>query len=146
MSETTAANSWNEQVIREFRAGTEPIANMFPSRSNLLLLHSVGARSGQERISPLAYFDFDGRVVIIASYAGSPKHPAWYHNLVAHPEVEIERWHGDDLRTEKVRAEVVADEAERDELWQRVITAAPNFAEYQTKTDRVIPLFVLHQR
>ena len=98
----------------------------------------VGARSGTERVTPLVYFPDGDRMVIVASAAGAPKNPDWYHNIKASPRVEVE-----------VVADTVAVEAqelagvERDEKWAEITAAAPGFAEYQTKTSRVIPVIAL---
>jgi deazaflavin-dependent oxidoreductase (nitroreductase family) len=103
-----------------------------------VLLHSTGAKSGKARLSPLAYLPIDGRMLIVGSYLGAPKDPAWVHNLRANPRARVEV--GTDT------CDVVAHELpreERDELYPRVTQLAPVFADYQTKTDRVIPLFEL---
>jgi deazaflavin-dependent oxidoreductase (nitroreductase family) len=143
MSESSGAGSWNDNVIAEFRAGNERIANMF-DRSSLLLLHTTGARSGAARTSPLAYFTFDDEIVIVASAAGADKHPAWYHNLLADPEATIERWQDGAIESVPVKA-APAEGAERDRLWERITAQAKGFAGYQTKTDRLIPVVVLHR-
>lgn len=145
MSESTGtAASWNDTVIEQFRAGEQRIASMF-DRSSLLLLHTTGAKSGQPRTSPLAYFALDDQIVIVASAAGREAHPAWYFNLLANPEVTIERWHDDAIETIEAKA-VPADSAERDQLWAHITSRAPGFAEYQSKTSRVIPVVVLQRR
>jgi deazaflavin-dependent oxidoreductase (nitroreductase family) len=144
MSEPTAsATSWNDTVITQFRAGEQRIVDMF-DRSSLLLLHSIGARSGQSRTSPLAYFTIDGETVIVASAAGRPANPAWYANLLANPEVTYERWDGDAIESVQARAEPVGG-ADRDRLWALITEAAPGFAEYQKQTSRVIPVIILRR-
>jgi deazaflavin-dependent oxidoreductase (nitroreductase family) len=105
-----------------------------------LLLTTTGAKSGQQRVSPLAYFRVDGKLIIIASFAGAPNNPAWVHNLRAAAHAHVE------LGTESF--DVTARElpsAERDELFAQVAAASPGFAEYQAKTSRVIPLFELQR-
>jgi deazaflavin-dependent oxidoreductase (nitroreductase family) len=144
MSETPSAASWNDGVIAGFRAGEERIAGMF-DRSALVLLHTKGAKSGQPRTSPLAYFTFEDQIVIAASAAGADQHPAWYFNLLANPEATIERWKDGAIESIDVKA-VPAEGAERDLLWEKIKTAAPGFAEYETKTSRVIPVLVLQRR
>jgi deazaflavin-dependent oxidoreductase (nitroreductase family) len=145
MSESTgSAASWNDTVIEQFRAGEQRIASMF-DRSSLLLLHTTGAKSGQPRTSPLAYFTFDDEIVIVASAAGREANPAWYHNLLANPEVTIERWQNDAIETVEAKA-VPAAAAERDRLWSQITSRAPGFADYQTKTSRLIPVVVLQRR
>ncbi|MGH2882277.1 MAG: nitroreductase family deazaflavin-dependent oxidoreductase, partial [Solirubrobacteraceae bacterium] len=134
---STSPNDFNAQIIEEFRANEGRVGGMFEG-STLLLLHHVGARTGANRINPLAY-DRDGdRYVIFASKAGDPTNPYWYHNLKAHPRVEIE------VGTDTI--DVVAAEAlgeERDRLYRRQAERSPGFVEYQAKTDRVIPVMLL---
>jgi deazaflavin-dependent oxidoreductase (nitroreductase family) len=144
MSESTGTvASWNEVVIQQFKAGEERIAGMF-DRSALLLLHTRGAKSGELRTSPVAYFTFDDRIVIVASAAGADKHPAWYFNLLANPEVTIERWQDDALESVTAKAEPI-EGPERDRLWGEITSMAPGFAEYELKTSRVIPLVALRR-
>jgi deazaflavin-dependent oxidoreductase (nitroreductase family) len=134
---STSMNDFNAQIIEEFRTNEGRVGGMFEG-STLLLLHHVGAKTGTDRINPLVY-DRDGdRYVIFASKAGAPTNPDWYHNLKAHPNVAIE------VGTDTI--DVVAAEAageERDRLFRRQAERSPNFAEYQTKTDRVIPVMIL---
>jgi deazaflavin-dependent oxidoreductase (nitroreductase family) len=131
-------SDWNEKVIEEFRANAGRVGGMFEGAS-MILIHHIGAKSGVERVAPLVHFpEDDDHTVIVASAGGAPNHPAWYHNLKATPKIEVEV--GAETYT------VVADEItgpERDEVWERVTTAAPGFADYQRKTDRVIPLLRL---
>jgi deazaflavin-dependent oxidoreductase (nitroreductase family) len=98
----------------------------------------MGAKSGARRLSPLAYLDVDGQLLIVGSYAGAPKDPAWVHNLRANPRAHIEI--GTDAYDVTAR-ELPRDE--RDEVFRKVTAVAPFFAEYQSKTSRVIPLFEL---
>ena len=134
---STSPQDFNARVIDEFRANEGRVGGPFEG-STLLLLHHVGARSGQDRINPLAY-DRDGdRYVVFASKAGAPTNPDWYHNLKAHPDVSIEV--GTD--TIEVRAEEAIGE-DRDRLFRAQAERSPQFAEYQSKTDRVIPVIVL---
>jgi deazaflavin-dependent oxidoreductase (nitroreductase family) len=144
MSESTAReSSWNDTVISEFRAGNERISDRF-DRSALLLLHTTGARSGEPRISPLAYLTVDGEVVITASAAGRDAHPGWYFNLLANPDVRFERWQDDAIESVSAKA-VVPEGAERDRLWAQVTETAPGFANYQKQTSRIIPVVILRQ-
>ena len=137
--------SWNDTVIAEFHAGKPRVADVFDLPA-LLLLHTTGAKSGQERVSPLAFVAIDDTIVVVASAAGAPKSPDWYFNLVANPEVSIERWHGGELVTTPMTAAVAAEGPDRDSLWERVVAVAPGFGDYQTKTTRVIPLVRLLPR
>jgi deazaflavin-dependent oxidoreductase (nitroreductase family) len=139
MPDTQTINAFNTSIIDEFRANQGKVGGQFEG-ANLLLLTTTGAKSGQPRTSPLAYFDIDGKLIIIGSFAGAPKDPAWVHNLRANPAAHVE------VGTE--RFDVTARElprAERDELFDRVAAAAPGFGEYQSKTSRVIPLFELQR-
>ena len=107
----------------------------------LCIIHHRGAKSGQPRETPLCYLPDGERVVLIASYGGAPKSPAWYHNLKAHPDIEIER----DGKREPMTAHQ-ADAAERAELWPRVVDMYPGYGDYQKKTDREIPVMVCEPR
>jgi deazaflavin-dependent oxidoreductase (nitroreductase family) len=107
----------------------------------MLLLHHVGAKSGTRRVNPLVYLPDGDRYVIIASKGGAPKHPDWYHNLVANPETTIEVG----TETIPVRAEVITGE-ERDRLYARQAADRSAFAEYQAKTKRRIPVIALTRR
>jgi deazaflavin-dependent oxidoreductase (nitroreductase family) len=129
--------NWNQQIIDEFRANDGKVGGQF-ANANLLLLTTTGAKSGQPRVSPLAYFRIDGKLIIIGSFAGADVNPAWVHNLRANPNAHVEV--GADAYDVTAR-ELPSDE--RDELFEKVAAAAPGFAEYQSKTSRVIPLFEL---
>ena len=104
----------------------------------VVVLTTVGNKSGKLRKTPLMRVEHDGRYAIVASLGGAPQHPVWYHNVVAEPHVE--------LQDGPVRQDMTAREvfgAEKDEWWARAVEAWPAYAEYQQKTDRVIPVFVL---
>ena len=133
--------SWNETVIEQFRAGQPRIVDRF-DRDYLVLLHTTGARTGQDRTSPVAGLDIGGRLVVIASAAGRPQNPGWYHNLLADPKVRVERWEDDRLVSFDATA-TPAEGSDRDALWADVVSRAPGFGEYQKNTDRVIPVIVL---
>jgi deazaflavin-dependent oxidoreductase (nitroreductase family) len=133
----SSMNDFNAQIIEEFHANAGHVGGMFEGMP-LLLLHHTGAKSGMTRINPLVYQQDGNRYVIFASKAGAPTNPDWYHNLKAHPNVKIEV--GSDT------IDVVASEAdgeERDRLFRTQVERAPQFAEYEQKTDRVIPVIVL---
>ncbi|TFV58978.1 nitroreductase family deazaflavin-dependent oxidoreductase [Mycobacterium sp. PS03-16] len=127
----------NRKVVEEFRANGGKVGGPFAG-SDLILLTTVGAKSGQPRISPLVYFDIDGRILIAGSFGGAPTAPSWVHNLRAQPRVRVEI--GTDAYEADAR-ELPRDE--RDALYPRVVEKAPQFGEYQAKTTRVIPLFEL---
>jgi deazaflavin-dependent oxidoreductase (nitroreductase family) len=133
-------SDWNTQVIEEFRANAGKVGGMFENMS-LVLLHHVGARSGTARVTPLAYLADGDRYVIFASKAGAPENPAWYHNLLANPDTEVEVA----TATVPVRA-VEATGEERDRLYAAMAAAAPQFREYEEKTSRTIPVVVLEPR
>ncbi len=105
----------------------------------LLLLTTTGSKTGKQRTVPLVPFREGEQIYVMASLAGAPEHPAWFKNLRAKPDVEVQvgadKWRG--------RAEIVPDGAERDRLWKAITTELPTFAEYQAKTTRVIPVVKL---
>ena len=131
---------FNENLIAEYRANGGKVGGQF-AQSPLMLLTTTGAKSGRAHTTPVVYTTDGDRLVIIASKAGSPTNPAWYHNLVAHPTATVE------LGAEKfdVEAEVTKGE-ERDRLYGHQAKLMPAFAEYQTKTTRVIPVIALKRR
>ena len=137
VSDTEALGDFNRGVVEEFRANDGKVGGPFQG-GMLLLLHTTGAKSGAPRLSPLAYLDVDGRLLIVGSYAGAPKDPAWVHNLRANPRAHIEI--GTDAYDVTAR-ELPRDE--RDKVFRKVTAVAPFFGEYQSKTTRVIPLFEL---
>ena len=130
----------NARIIEEFRANEGRVGGSFEG-TPLLLLHHTGARSGEKRINPLAFQRDDGRYVVFASRGGAPRNPAWYHNLKAHPKATIE------VGTDTI--EVLASEAsgeERERLFNTQAERIPQFAEYERRTERTIPVVVLTPR
>src|ERR1700749_886884 len=135
--ETETIKALNKTSTDEFRANNGKVGGQFEG-ADLLLLTTTGAKSGQPRLSPLAYFRVDGKLIIIGSFAGADVNPAWVHNLRANPAEHIE------IGTES--SDVTSGElpsGERDELFGKITAASPGFAEYQAKTTRVIPVFEL---
>lgn len=130
-------NNWNEKIIGEFRANAGNVGGPFEGRS-LLLLHTVGAKSGEERINPVACVKDGERLVIIASKGGAPTNPDWYYNILAHPLVTVETG----KEQFQAQAEVVP-EPERTRLFNKMIEMMPGFADYQQKTTRVLPVIAL---
>jgi deazaflavin-dependent oxidoreductase (nitroreductase family) len=131
-------SDFNEKVIEEFRANGGKVGGWFEN-ANLLLVHHAGAKSGTERVNPLAYQQVGDGFAVFASANGSTRHPDWYHNLVAHPDTTVEVG----TTTVQVRARV-ADPDERDAIYARQAEIAPPFAEYEkTAAPRVIPVVVL---
>jgi deazaflavin-dependent oxidoreductase (nitroreductase family) len=104
----------------------------------VVIVTNRGASSGKIRKTPLMRVEHDGLYALIASQGGAPKHPLWYHNLVAHPDVELQ----DGAHKQAMRAREVAGE-ERSQWWERAVAAYPPYADYQLKTERQIPVFVL---
>jgi deazaflavin-dependent oxidoreductase (nitroreductase family) len=141
MPDAESVNAFNKSIIDEFRANGGKVGGQFEG-ANLLLLTTTGAKSGQQRVSPLAYFRIDGKLVIIGSFAGAPVNPAWVHNLRANPAAHVEVGAPQGVQAFDVTARELPA-AERDALFEKVSAAAPGFAEYQSKTSRVIPLFEL---
>jgi deazaflavin-dependent oxidoreductase (nitroreductase family) len=131
---------FNQAIIAEFRANDGKVGGPFAGRS-LLLLHTVGAKSGRPRVNPLAYVTDGDRMVVIASKGGSDSNPAWYYNLLANPDVTVE------LGTERfqARATVVTEEPERSRLYAKMVEHMPGFAGYEQKTSRKIPAIALER-
>ncbi|KMS69499.1 cation-binding protein [Streptomyces viridochromogenes] len=133
-------HDFNQQVIEEFRANKGRVGGYFEG-ARLLLLTTTGAVTGRPHTTPVGYLPDGGdRVLVIASAAGAPKHPAWFHNLLANPQVTIESG----AFTYEARA-VVLEGEERDRAFARAVEADPGWAAYQEKTERVIPVVALHE-
>jgi deazaflavin-dependent oxidoreductase (nitroreductase family) len=131
-----SANDHNTKVIEEFRANAGVVQGWGDAK--LLLLTTTGAKSGNRHTTPVAYSTDGDRLVVIASYAGRPNNPAWYHNLVANPRATVE------VGDEKFDVvAVVAEGDERDRLYGEQAAKIPAFAEYEQKTTRRIPVIVL---
>lgn len=128
---------FNQQVIEEFRANDGKVGGYFEG-ARLLLITTTGARSGVRHTVPVGYLPDGDRVLIIGSGGGSPKHPAWFHNLRANPSLTVE----DGTMTYEARATVL-EGAERDEVWARAVEADQGWADYQAKTSRVIPVVAI---
>jgi deazaflavin-dependent oxidoreductase (nitroreductase family) len=130
-------NDFNRKIIEEFRANGGKVGPPFEGAPMILVNHT-GAKSGRSYTTPLVYLPDGGDWVIIASKAGAPTHPDWYHNLKAHPDVTIE------VGTEKLAAKATeVTGAERDELYARQVAVMPGFGEYAEKAGRVIPVIRL---
>lgn len=133
-------SDFNEAIKAEFRANGGKVGGQFEG-APLLILHSTGAKSGEEREHPMMYRADGERWLVFASKAGAPDNPAWYHNLKAHPEASIE------VGTQTI--DVVAYELVGDERTEKYAEQAadyPGFADYQSKTDRIIPVVALTRR
>lgn len=130
----TSLNTWLYRVSGGRIAGSMDSAPV-------LLLHHVGRKSGEERVAPLLYLPDGEDMVIVASYGGAPKNPAWYHNLKAKPETVVEVG-----RERRPVTAHVATEQERERLWPAVLDLYPAYGDYQARTERTIPLVVLKSR
>jgi deazaflavin-dependent oxidoreductase (nitroreductase family) len=129
----------NRRVIEEFRANGGKVAGQQAGRP-LLLLTTTGAKSGKPYTTPVMYLRDGERLAIFATHGGSPTHPDWYHNLVAHPTVTVE------LGAEKFEAQASPTTGtERDALYARQAELYPQFGEYQQRTTRIIPVVILER-
>ncbi len=131
---------FNTAIIEEFRANGGRLGGQFEG-APVLLLHSTGAKSGQERVNPMMYQAVGDGWAVFASKGGAPTNPAWYHNVVANPNVTIEV--GTTTRAATAR---VAMSTERDRIWSTQKERYPGFAEYEAQTDREIPVVILEPR
>lgn len=128
---------FNSKIIKEFRANGGKVGGPFEG-ARLLLLHTTGAKSGQERVNPVAYQTIGDGFVVFASKAGAPTNPDWYYNLLANPRVKAE------VGTETIELTArVADDETREPIWTAWKKANPGFAEYESKTTRQIPVVLL---
>ena len=136
----TDQKDYNRQLIEEFRANRNKVGGPFENRP-LLLLTTMGAKSGQPRTTPMMYIPDGEHLLVVASNAGAPSHPDWYRNLVAHPHVTVE------VRSETFDAlVVVAEGEERQRLWAKIVELYPFFTEHQAKIARQIPVIVLSRQ
>jgi deazaflavin-dependent oxidoreductase (nitroreductase family) len=133
-------SDFNDKIIEEFRANEGKVGGPFEG-APVLLLTSTGAKSGQRRTTPVVYQQDGERMVIFASKAGAPENPAWYHNLRANPTATVEVG-GDTLEVEAI---VTAGD-ERERLFRRQTELMPQFAEYEQKTTRQIPVVALQPK
>ena len=128
-----------EQTEKILETGTTEGVQVFDRP--IVLVTIRGVKSGKLRYTPLMRVEHDGRYALVASKGGAPEHPTWYHNLVAHPHVELQ---DGTVKKEYDARQVEGDE--RAQWWERSVAAYPPYAEYQQKTDRLIPVFVLEPR
>jgi deazaflavin-dependent oxidoreductase (nitroreductase family) len=132
-----STSDWAREQAEEFERSEGERANTLRGVP-IVLVTSRGARSGKLRKTPLMRIEHGGRYAVVASYGGAPRHPVWYHNLKAHPGVELQ---DGARRVDMVARELDGDE--RAEWWERALEVWPDYAEYQTRTERVIPVFLL---
>ena len=138
-TDKASLDAFNNAIIEEFRANDGVVGGPFEG-ATLLLLTSTGAKSGQPRLSPLAYLTIDGKTIIVGSKAGADTNPHWVHNLRANPRAHVEV--GTDAY-DVVARELPEDE--RDATYPKIVEIAPGFGDYQSKTSRKIPLFELQR-
>ncbi|UNB55337.1 nitroreductase family deazaflavin-dependent oxidoreductase [Mycolicibacterium sp. YH-1] len=132
-----STSDWARENAEQYMASGGTAGTELKGRP-VILLTTIGAKSGKIRKTPLMRVEHDGEYAVVASLGGAPKHPVWYHNIVAHPRVELQ----DGTVTKDYEArEVFGDE--KAVWWERAVAAWPDYAEYQKKTDRQIPVFVL---
>ena len=133
-------SDWNEKIIKEFRENGGKVGGHFEN-ATLALLHTTGAKSGEERINPLMCIVDDERYIVVASKGGAPTNPDWYYNVLADPNVTVE------YGTETFEATATpAEEPQRTELYSKMEAISSGFTEYKENTDRVIPVVVLERK
>ena len=133
-------SDFNQAIIDEFRANGGKVGGYFAG-ANMLLLHTIGAKSGQPRTNPLVYTTDGDRMVLIASKGGADSNPDWYYNLLANPTITVEL--GD--QQFRARATAVTQEPERSRLYAKMVEHRSGFADYEQKTSRKIPAIVLER-
>jgi deazaflavin-dependent oxidoreductase (nitroreductase family) len=133
------AVDFNTPIIEEFRANEGRVGGRF-EKVPLLLLHTTGAKSGRERVNPVAYQAEGDRLIIFGSKGGAPTNPDWYHNLVANPRATVEV--GTDTFGVVAR---VAEGEERERIWEKQKERFPGFADYEQRTERQIPVIILER-
>jgi len=132
-------HKWVRDQVEEFEGSNGAEGNTLRETGlPVVVITNVGAKTGKVRKTPLMKVEHDGKYAAVASYGGAPKHPVWYYNFVANPKVELQ---DGAKRIEMVARELSGDE--RDEWWERAVAAFPPYAEYQARTDRQIPVFLL---
>ncbi|MCL8026862.1 nitroreductase/quinone reductase family protein [Nocardioides bruguierae] len=138
-------SDFNARVLAEFHERHGVVTEAAPFGDSLVVLHTVGARSGAPRVSPVMGIEDGDGWLVAASKAGAPDNPAWYHNLLAHPDLVIETGDGTTITRTDVHATDL-EGAERDAAWERFKQASPGFAEYEARTARTIPVLRLSPR
>lgn len=132
---------WVREQVEEYEASGGERANTLPGTDDqIVVITSLGAKSGNLRKNPVMRVERDGKYLAIASYGGGPENPAWYDNFVAHPEVDLQD--GAEKHSYSVR---LLTGNERAEWWAHAVATWPTYGEYQTKTDREIPVFLLER-
>ena len=137
------ATPFNQKTIAEFHAKNGRGVGMWGD--HVLLMTAKGAKSGEAITTPLVYGREGNDYIIVASKGGAPKHPTWFGNITANPEVEVEVASNSSTETFKARARVVESRPERDRLYKEMAKIWPSFADYQKRTERQIPVVVLER-
>jgi deazaflavin-dependent oxidoreductase (nitroreductase family) len=138
------ATPFNQRTIAEFQAKQGRGIGMFGD--HVLLMTAKGAKSGEAITTPLVYGRKGDDYIVVASKGGAPTHPAWFGNIKANPEVEVEVANAQGTETFTARARVVESRAERDRLYKEMSKIWPSFVDYQARTDRLIPVVVLKRQ
>jgi deazaflavin-dependent oxidoreductase (nitroreductase family) len=133
---------WNAATIQEFHSKAGK--GIGPFGDQLMLLTTVGARSGDEHITPVMYHRDGERYIVVASKGGAPDHPGWYSNLMANPVAKVEVGTATGIETFEVRASEAKGD-ERDRLYAERVAIAPGFGEYERMTSRKIPVIILER-
>jgi deazaflavin-dependent oxidoreductase (nitroreductase family) len=132
-------SDWNAKIIDEFRANAGKVGGPFEG-APVLILHTRGAKTGQERVNPVVYQPVGDALAVFASKSGAPTNPDWYHNLKANPDVKVE------VGTDTINARArILDDDEREPIWEKQKQLMPGFAEYEQKTSRQIPVVLLER-
>lgn len=130
---------WVRDQVEKYEASNGQEANTLRDTGDpIVVITSIGSKSGVLRKNPVMRVEKDGKYVAVASYGGGPKHPEWYYNFLAHPEVDLQ-----DGAVRKTYRARLLEGAERAEWWQHAVDTWPTYAKYQVKTDREIPVFLL---
>jgi deazaflavin-dependent oxidoreductase (nitroreductase family) len=134
-----SSSAWVRDQVKEYESsGGTRGTTLTDTGLPVVVITNLGARSGKVRKTPLMRVEHDGRYAAVASQGGAPDHPFWYHNFLANPQVELQ---DGPVKGDFVAREVTGDE--RAEWWKRAVAAFPPYAEYQERTSRTIPVFVL---
>ena len=130
-------SDWNKKIIEEFRANEGKVGGNFEG-ADMLLLHTTGAKTGKVRVNPVLYVRDGDRLAVMASKAGAPTNPDWYHNILANPDVSVE------VGSEEIQAHAeIVSEPKRTQLYEKMEAERPGFTDYKKKTSRTIPVVIL---
>ena len=138
------ATAWNQKTIDEWHAKNGRGVGMWGD--HVLLMTATGAKSGERITTPLVFGRDGDDYIIVASKGGAPTHPTWFYNLKKNPEVEVEAPADEGTEKFKARARVVDDRAERDRLFKEMTEIWPSYADYEKRTERLIPVLILERR